>query len=558
MSRIALFNSMQHIRTALIAGERLPSLFERVAYYLELTNTYHNETAKFSLGIHRGTINALIDGSTILAADVPTSVDDVQVLTGLYFHRATQAYWQGYNERCQYFIQKFATLVTFDTIREHFMTFIEGMNSVQLLRMVSNASKNRSVRSQAAIWKTISNAVNILKAAASHSRNASYLVKPRMVPFFACRMVQLTMKNGLCKYSILGFVQFAAMLCNNKFAKMIGSIALATRIGKAAMSCSTKRYHTLEQLPNINLVFYSHIAFRTEPLQTCADMFRQGFDASMSRGETGIALFNSMQHIRTALIAGERLPSLFERVAYYLELTNTYHNETAKFSLGIHRGTINALIDGSTILAADVPTSVDDVQVLTGLYFHRATQAYWQGYNERCQYFIQKFATLVTFDTIREHFMTFIEGMNSVQLLRLVSNGSKNRSVRSQAAIWKTISNAVNILKAAASHSSWNFQNKVHLLEAEMFSLQNKISEACTSYVAAISSASSSGFIHEQGLACELAGFHYKRVNDFRSALTYFDRAKQCYTEWGSQLKVDSITLQLESLSDYMPCGASS
>ncbi len=294
--------------------------------------------------------------------------------------------------------------------------------------------------------------------------NISLLMKPQMIPFFTCRMVQLTMKNGLCKYSIMGFIQFAAVLCNNKYTKMVGGIAIASRIGKAAMACSTMRYHILEELPNLNLVYYTTIGFRTEPLQTCADMFRQGFDTSMSLGETGVALFNSIQHVRSALIAGERLPTLLERVDNYLELTNTYQNETAKNALCLHRGTLTALIDGSTILAADVPTDAGDVQVLMGLYFHRATQSYWQGHNERCQHFIQKFATLVTTDTIRENFVIFIDGMNSCQLLR-----DANRSIRSQTTNWKAISNAINILKIAASHSSWNFQNKVRYHRRSIF-----------------------------------------------------------------------------------------
>ena len=99
--------------------------------------------------------------------------------------------------------------------------------------------------------------------------------------------------------------------------------------------------------------------------------------------------------------------------------------------------------------------------------------------------------------------------------------------------------------------------SQVHLLEAEQFSLQNHNSEAQASYTAAINSARSSGFIHEQGLACELAGHHYKKVFDLRSAWIFFDQAKRCYTEWGSQLKVDSVTQQLDSLSDYAPVGPS-
>ena len=91
---------------------------------------------------------------------------------------------------------------------------------------------------------------------------------------------------------------------------------------------------------------------------------------------------------------------------------------------------------------------------------------------------------------------------------------------------------------------------KVHLLQAELFSFHNKINEAQSSYAAAITCARSSGFIHEQGLACECAGYHCKKIGDLRGAWTFFDRAKHCYTEWGSQMKVDSIAIQLGSLSD--------
>ena len=102
------------------------------------------------------------------------------------------------------------------------------------------------------------------------------------------------------------------------------------------------------------------------------------------------------------------------------------------------------------------------------------------------------------------------------------------------------------------------YSSQVHLLEAEQFSLQNHNSEAQASYAAAINSARSSGFVHEQGLACELAGHHYKKVFDLRRAWSFFDQAKQCYTQWGSQLKVKSVTQQLDSLSDYAPVGPSS
>ena len=99
---------------------------------------------------------------------------------------------------------------------------------------------------------------------------------------------------------------------------------------------------------------------------------------------------------------------------------------------------------------------------------------------------------------------------------------------------------------------------QVHLLEAEQFSFLNRNSEAQASYAAAINSSRSSGFIHEQGLACELAGYHFKKVVDLHSAWILFDQAKQCYIEWGSEMKVNSVSCQLRSLSDYMPGAPSS
>jgi hypothetical protein len=283
---------------------------------------------------------------------------------------------------------------------------------------------------------------------------ASFFGKREMVPFIACRMAQLTMDSGLCKHSIIGFVLYAMVLCTGKIVET--DIDGASRIGKAAMSCSMKRYHTSEQLPDLYLLYYGFIAPYTEPLQSCADMLRQGFDAGMSLGETGIAFLNSTIHIWTAVSAGDRLPTLLEKVDYYLKLANTYNNETIKVYLSINRETISALIDkggpsSSTPYAIDVPTDTEDANVLETMYYNRAIQAYWQGYSERCDHYIRKAILSMKSSKWRLQFLTFIDGMNSFQLLKRTSNGRLRSIPR----------NAILVLKAAASLSSWNWRNKV-------------------------------------------------------------------------------------------------
>jgi len=71
----------------------------------------------------------------------------------------------------------------------------------------------------------------------------SYISKPKMFGFLVCRMVQLTIEHGVCKYSILGFVQFAVMLSNTKLAVDIQN---AWRLG-GKQSCPVGRDGSVQQ-----------------------------------------------------------------------------------------------------------------------------------------------------------------------------------------------------------------------------------------------------------------------------------------------------------------------
>ena len=89
-------------------------------------------------------------------------------------------------------------------------------------------------------------------------------------------------------------------------------------------------------------------------------------------------------------------------------------------------------------------------------------------------------------------------------------------------------------------------------MEAELKSHEGKHDEAMAFYVASIGSAKASGFINEQGLACELAGNHCKKIGDMGGAENFLIQARMCYTEWGSQMRVKSIDRQLVLIKDQL------
>jgi hypothetical protein len=69
-----------------------------------------------------------------------------------------------------------------------------------------------------------------------------------------------------------------------------------------------------------------------------------------------------------------------------------------------------------------------------------------------------------------------------------------------------------------------------------------------TTYDLAIQSAQESRFVHEEGLACELAALHHKAIGNKDKAKQLFSQAESCYKAWGSPLKTLEMTKNLAEL----------
>ena len=109
----------------------------------------------------------------------------------------------------------------------------------------------------------------------------------------------------------------------------------------------------------------------------------------------------------------------------------------------------------------------------------------------------------------------------------------------------------IEAIKVAAFHSEANHRHMLELLNAEwegFMENHNRASVVESYYDKAIASARKSKFIHEEGLACEKAGFYHKRIKDDQSAVKYFRQARDCYEKWGSNFKVAFVQGELDRL----------
>jgi hypothetical protein len=283
---------------------------------------------------------------------------------------------------------------------------------------------------------------------------AAYLAKPEMAPFLVCRAVQLTMENGLSKHSIASFLSLAALLCCKSVPKKAADIG--SNIGKAATSFLSQRHNTTEQIAETYGIYYGFVAWRTESLQTCTKKLGQGFEVGMSLGEANAAFTNAVCQIRSSILAGDKLPSLLEKVDYYLKLADTYSNDLGKIFFSIFCCTIKIMIGGedSAYYTGETLSEMAIQRFLEPMHFNSALRAYWQGYYERSQHFVDKMIKVTTkseMGQLNATYVIFINGLNTFELMKSkVTNQLRFTAMR-----------AIKVIKEASEHSSWNFKNKV-------------------------------------------------------------------------------------------------
>ncbi|KAL3797956.1 hypothetical protein HJC23_013194 [Cyclotella cryptica] len=142
---------------------------------------------------------------------------------------------------------------------------------------------------------------------------------------------------------------------------------------------------------------------------------------------------------------------------------------------------------------------------------------------------------------IRAIYVVFYNGLATTRMYRM-------KGFKFPQPLRHIAQNLLPVLAKAEKSSQWNFKSKSSILKAEYLSLTSKKDKAELEYATAISSARSSKFIHEEGMACELAGMHYKHHGHKAKALELLFHAQKCYEAWGSQMKVDEMASIMEGM----------
>ncbi|KAL7482010.1 hypothetical protein ACHAW6_007699 [Cyclotella cf. meneghiniana] len=364
----------------------------------------------------------------------------------------------------------------------------------------------------------------------------SYLAKPEICAYFMARWAHFSLTHNVaCKYTPGAFVSFSVILCCEDLGE---NARIACRIGKIGVMMLNSNASAMAELPGVYLTHYVYAGSLVEPIQTCVNLMQRAYEIGMQTGNPSKAAFNLSAAVAKQIKAGTNLLALKIDIANYLQLAGQYAQKQLQCNLLMMKENVSRLIGDETVQdEKDIPAWEECefcLEMMTSFYLGHMERVYHKSKLwEELDHSVKKNMPP------RVIYIAFFSGLASASLY---SYGKKN----SQRHL-SNIAKSVSILENAMSFSEWNFKNKACLLRAVLLAVTdgNDV-EIGSEFDCAILASRSSNFVHEEGLACELAGAHYKKTGNRSLALTYFRQAESCYQSWGSLVKVRHMTHQIE------------
>jgi len=163
------------------------------------------------------------------------------------------------------------------------------------------------------------------------------------------------------------------------------------------------------------------------------------------------------------------------------------------------------------------------------IYFNRLFVAFFFKRYEEAQKYAGKYLNQYAKLNIANHI--FYTGLTEFYFARHSSN-SKHLEIGHE---------SLSSFKTWATHSTWNWENKLLLLEAELYFSKGEMEKAEEKYELAILSARRHRFVHEEGLANELSSAFHTANSNIDKAKSCISEARTCYEKWGAAALVELI-----------------
>lgn len=375
---------------------------------------------------------------------------------------------------------------------------------------------------------------------------AAYIGAPKLLPILAARVVQSTLKHGLCPESPYGFCVFAIVLTT------INQIEVGYQLG----SLSEKMLERWEASPvkaRTMHVFSGMVQPFTDPLRGAIPRLRLAAQVGFDTGDLEYAAWALHLQVGIGFYSGENLDTVRERADQNLATLEHHKQQHALHCTYQYRQAI-ANLQG---LAADATRLIgpyyDEAQHMAamreanfrGAVFLSAAVA------TQVRFLFRDLASAVaiaddnvdyedgatcTYHVVTWRFFRALAVLGLCPHVMSVDEAlSSTAAQREQFEVWERASPA-------------NHRQRRQLLAAEVARIEGRAADAMDLYDRAIDAAQENRFFQDLAIANELAGRFYLARGSRPAARAYLQEAREAYGRWGAWGKVQHLADELPDL----------
>ena len=377
---------------------------------------------------------------------------------------------------------------------------------------------------------------------------SAYMIFPELFNLIALELVNLSFKYGNVSESIVGYCNYAVLLCGR-----LDDIDSGYQFGQLALRVLNrlKAPETKSRTIFILTMFVNHWK---NHLRELSSDFLEAYRSGLEIGDLEFAAYSLNMYYYFCFQSGKELPVLA------LEITD-YDQTLIKLK---QQNTIGYKIFAQAI--SNLMEQPENPCRLIGEFYNEAIMLpLYLKTNDRyalCYLYVQKLQLCFLFeqyDRAVENAMEaqkYLDGAMATLLIPLFYfydslaylNAHESVSTSGQRQILARVTANQQKMKQWAHHAPMNYKQKFYLVEAERFRFQGRYLQAIDYYDRAIALAKENKYLNEEALANELAAKFYLTWGKAKIAKTYLNEARYLYCLWGAETKVRDLEAKYPQL----------
>jgi len=368
------------------------------------------------------------------------------------------------------------------------------------------------------------------------SASASFAAQPTLLPLIIFALVKTSLKSGVNASSCDAFAGFGFLLC------ALGKPQEGREMSRAVDLILAKP--NMDRMKSRSIfVCEGMIHHWTAPVQNTLGPLLGGYQEGLRTGDIESAVNNLANRVIHLYYSGRPLGGLQKEIKANIDAFSELKEDECKmiplyilFQVESLLG-IKSEMDLDTVkqLALEsgnqnVLAGIDTVKLELHVIFRRWNEAI--NLLDGCGDHRAVLAGLIL--TPR---YTFLEALISIRASQdKTIPWLKRRKWKKRAA------KSIKLIRGWVKNGNINFVHCLHLVEAELAVVNGKNDKAETSYKAAITAATTNGFIYDRALSHELASSHFDKKGDDYWRDYHLERCQNCYKDWGATAKIYQLT----------------